>query len=195
MLTGSRDAVTAACHDGSMVVGVERAPYLVWRAVAATLLVMSGALLAHGWADGRSPTGPGVIVLAGVVFVAGLLVLRGPIPGRVLLPLVAVAQLGLHESFGLLGPGTHVHEVSDVGTSWTWQMFAAHATVTVLTAVTWRLCGRAAVAVVAALELRQARARPPRAVRRPTDRSRVAARLFFLAAAPDRGPPSAPSHA
>jgi hypothetical protein len=178
-----------------MIVGVERAPYLMWRAVAATVLVMSGALLAHGWADGRPPTGPGLAVLTGVVLVSGLLVLRGTIRGRVLLPLVAVAQLGLHESFGLLGSGAHGHEVADVGTSWTWQMVAAHATVTLLTALTWRLCERAALAIVAVLELWQPQPRPTRALRRRTDRARVAVRLAFLTADPDRGPPMALSHA
>ena len=111
-----------------------------------------------------------------------------------LLPVVAVAQAGLHVSFGLLSPaghaahGGHVEDASG-GLSWSGQMLAAHALVTVLTAVVWRLCERAAVAVVVLLAGRQVYTGGRRDTIRGAYRPPAAARLLRLASAPLRGPP------
>src|SRR5688572_1618831 len=110
-----------------VTVTVERAPYAAWRAVAATALVLPGAAWAHLLAGGGLPHAPTLVGLAGAVFAAGLLFLRGSVSWRILLPAVAAAQVGLHESFGAMSPGAHAghgHAASTDAT-WTWQMVAA----------------------------------------------------------------------
>jgi hypothetical protein len=39
----------------TMTVDMRRAPYAGWRALAATVMVMSGAVVAHTWAGGHVP--------------------------------------------------------------------------------------------------------------------------------------------
>lgn len=167
-----------------------RAPYALARAVAATIVVVTGSLAAHTWAGGTVPTGPGLALVAAVVLAGGLLVFLREVPLWALLPVVGVAQLGLHESFGLVADHTH-HATALAGPDqgWTWQMVAAHLFVTLLTAVLWwagrraasyavSWCVRPALAVVA--ELRR---------RRPEVLVRVG--LVHLLVAPRRGPPLA----
>jgi hypothetical protein len=120
-----------------------RAPYAVGRAAAATTVTVTGAAAAHTWAGGTVPTGPGLALVAAVVLGASLLVFRHDVPGWALLPLVAAAQLGVHTSFGLVGPHDHT-VVATPDPGWSWQMVAAHAFVTVLAAVLWWLGRRAA---------------------------------------------------
>lgn len=124
-----------------------RAPYALARALAATAVVVVGAASAHTWAGGEVPTGPGLALIAAVVLVAGLLVLRRGLPARALLPVVAVAQLGVHESFGLVSSHDHMAGTA-AGSGWSWQMVAAHAFVTALTAVLWWAARRAAAYAV-----------------------------------------------
>src|SRR5690349_16691210 len=99
-----------------MTVELARAPYAVLRALAATVLVMSGAVVAHTWAGGHLPGLPALLVLSGVVLGAAALVLRGVVGLRLVLPVVAVAQTGLHGMFGLLGaPDAHAGHAMTVG--------------------------------------------------------------------------------
>ena len=176
-----------------VAVELERAPYVVARAVAATALVMAGALLAHTWAGGHVPGLPALLLLAGVVLGAGVLVLRGAVRLSVLLPVVALAQTGLHGMFGLLGdPGDHMgHTMTGPDPAqWSWQMLAAHAVGTLLTALAWWLCDRAVLAVVTLLALATPYAggrRDPR----PSRRTVVRPSLVPLVVAPRRGPPVA----
>ena len=179
-----------------MTVTLERAPHLLLRALAATILVMTGAVGAHTWAGGHLPGLPALLVLATVLLGASLLVLRGLLTGPLLLPVVAAAQAGLHGMFGALGgPADHAGHLSGAGppvadvATWSWQMLLAHLVGTGLTALAWWLCDRAVLAVLVAHALRPAYVvgrRPavagPGALRRATP--------VHLLATPRRGPPA-----
>ena len=168
-----------------------RAPHALARAVAATTVAVTGAATAHTWAGGDVPTGPGLTLIAAVVLAASLLVFRRDVPGWALLPAVALAQLGVHESFGLVT--SHDHTVAAVaaapGQGWSWQMAGAHAFVTLLTALLWWAGRRAASYAVsvhahpAAPVATRVRPRPSRAAARPS--------LVLLLVSPRRGPPLA----
>jgi hypothetical protein len=163
-----------------------RAPYAVARALAASVVVVTGAASAHTWAGGTVPTGPGLALVAAVVLTASLLLFTRDVPLWALLPAVGAAQLGLHESFGLVAEHSH-HAVASPEPGWTWQMVSAHGFVTLLTAVLWwagRRAGsyavsfreRPALPVVAELRRRQAEAR-------------THSSLVHLLVSPRRGPP------
>lgn len=174
-----------------MTVGTRRAPYAAWRAVAATVLVMTGAVGAHTVAGGHVPDGAALVALAALVLGGSLLVMHDLVASRWLLPLVAVAQAGLHAAFAAVpAAGEHVHAGHDV---WTWQMLLAHAGVTVLTAAVWRVAGRATTVVTGVLPtlLHRVEARPaPRPSTLPVPRA--LARWAHATVAPRRGPPVLP---
>ena len=133
-----------------------RAPYALARALAATVVVVTGALSAHTWAGGTVPTVPGLALVAAVVLGGGLLVFTREVPAWTLLPVVAGAQLGLHESFGLVADHAHhatAHAAGSPDPGWTWQMVAAHLAVTLLTAVLWWAGRRASSYAVSLREL------------------------------------------
>lgn len=178
-----------------MTVELARAPYSALRALAATVMVMSGAVVAHTWAGGHLPGLPALLALAGVVLGAGALVLRGLVGVKVLLPVVAVAQTGLHGAFGLLAPAQHTGHAplsASAGdpAQWSWQMLAAHAAGTVLTALAWWVCDRAVIAVVTLRAVVTAHPGGRRAPR-STGRTPVRPSLVHLVVAPRRGPPVA----
>jgi len=185
-----------------MTVEVRRAPYAGWRALAATVLVMSGAVGAHTWAGGHVPGWPGLVLLGTVVLASSRLLLGGTLGRRWVMPAVVAAQACLHTSFvsmsGASGDAVHAgHAGHGMATPspWSGRMLAAHAAVTLLTLLVWRLCERAVVAVVRLLT------RPTpyvvgRAGRRPaTSHDRLPAAAAVLLAAPRRGPPAVPGHA
>ena len=165
-----------------------RAPYALARAVAATTVAVTGATTAHTWAGGDVPTGPGLALVAAVVLGASVLVFRHAVPGWALLPAVAVAQLGVHESFGLVA--THDHAaVAAPDPGWSWQMVGAHAFVTLVTAVLW-WAGRLAASYAVSVPARPAVPVGARvALRRP--RSATCSPLVLLLVSPRRGPPLA----
>lgn len=171
---------------------VRGAPYAGWRALAATVLVMSGAVAAHTWAGGHVPDGSAVIALTALVLGGSVLVLRGTVSALVLLPVVAAAQAGLHTSFAMSTTDHAGHlDHAEASATWSWEMLLAHAAVTALTAVVWHLCARASVGVVTVL-----RVAPALVTRRPihpavTRVPHVQAHLVLLLAAPRRGPPVA----
>jgi hypothetical protein len=168
-----------------------RAPHALARSVAATTVALSGATAAHTWAGGDVPTGPGLALVAAVVLGASVLVFRRDVPGWALLPAVALAQLGVHESFGLVAAHDHTATtaVAAGGQGWSWQMVGAHLFVTLLTAVLWwagRLAASYAVSVHAhpSVPVRtRVRRRPSAAVTRSS--------LVLLLVSPRRGPPLA----
>lgn len=173
-----------------------RAPYAFARALTATVVVVVGALAAHTWAGGTVPTGPGLVLVAAVVLAGGLVLFTREVPLWALLPAVAAAQLGLHESFGLVAEHSHssmtgMASMADmpVEPGWTWQMVAAHLFVTLLTAFLWWAGRRAASYVVALLRAAElpvlTRPRP-----RPVDVC-LGAPLVHLLVPPGRGPPQA----
>ena len=76
--------------DGPKVVQA-RAPYAFARALAATVVVVTGAVSAHTWAGGTVPTGPGLALVSAVVLAGGLLVFIRSVPLWALLPAVGAA--------------------------------------------------------------------------------------------------------
>jgi hypothetical protein len=170
--------------------GVVRAhaPHTLARSATATVVSVAGAAGAHTWAGGDVPTGPGLLLVAAVVLAGSLLVFRRDVPAWTLLPLVAAAQLGVHESFGLVA--THDHSATaSAGAGWTWQMATAHAFVTLLTAALWWAGRRAGTYAVPLRErpalpvLAEAPAMPVGDPRHPS--------LVHLLVSPRRGPPAA----
>lgn len=164
------------------------APHVLARSATATALSVAGAAGAHTWAGGDVPTGPGLLLVAAVVLAGSLLVFRRDVPAWTLLPLVAAAQLGVHESFGLVAAHDHGATTS-TGAGWTWQMVTAHAFVTLLTAALWWAGRRAGTYAVALRErpappvLAEAPAMPAGNLRHPS--------LVHLLVSPRRGPPLA----
>ena len=173
-----------------------RAPYALARALGATVVVVTGALAAHTWAGGTVPTAPGLALVAAVVLAGGVLLFTHRVPAWALLPVVASAQLGLHESFGLVGDHTHhaaVHAASHTAAGpdpgWTWQMVSAHLFVTLLTAVLW-WAGRRAASYAVSFRVHPAHLVVAELRRRRTE-VRLHAGLVHLLVSPRRGPPSA----
>ncbi len=164
-----------------------RAPYALARAVAATTVAVTGATTAHTWAGGDVPTGPGLTLVAAVVLGASVLVFRRDVPGWALLPAVAAAQLGVHESFGLVPSHDHAAAAApDPG--WSWQMVGAHAFVTLLTAVLW-WAGRLAASYAVSVHAHPAVPVRTHVPRRPSGATRSS--LVLLLVSPRRGPPLA----
>ncbi len=165
-----------------------RAPYALARALAATVVAMTGALAAHTWAGGTIPTFPGLALVTAVVLACGLLLFAREVPVWALLPAVGVAQLGLHESFGTVAEHSH-HLPAGADPGWTWRMVAAHAFVTGLTALLWWV-GRRAASYVVSFRVRPAL---PSAARLRRRRAEALTRLslLHLLASPRRGPPLA----
>ena len=178
----------------AMTVDTRRAPYAGWRALAATVMVMSGAVVAHTWAGGHVPAWPGLALLGAVVLGSSRLVLGGLVPRHLLLPAVVAAQACLHTSFVTLsapsGHDTHaVQAVADSPSPWSGRMVMAHAAVTLLTLAVWWLCERAADAVVRLLALPRSYV-AVRAGRRPAPTTgHSVASAAVLLSAPRRGPP------
>lgn len=164
-----------------------RAPYALARAVVAAVLVLTAAAAAHTWAGGTLPTGPGLVLIAAVLVAGGWLLFAREAPLWALLPAVSVAQLGLHQTFGLVAEHTHHTTVPDQG--WTWQMVLAHACVVAVTALAWWAGARLAATVVS-LHAHPAR---PVVARVLPHRAEVATRrrLVHLLVPPRRGPPQA----
>lgn len=163
-----------------------RAPYAVPRAVAATTVALAGATSAHTWAGGDVPTAPGLALVAAVLLGASVLAFRRDVPGWVLLPAVAAAQLGVHESFGLVTSHDHTAAAApDPG--WSWQMVAAHAFVTLLTAALW-WAGRLAASYATSVPARPDVPVSARITRR-RPRSATRSSLVLLLVSPRRGPP------
>jgi hypothetical protein len=165
-----------------------RAPHAFARALAATVVVVTGAVSAHTWAGGTVPTGPGLALVSAVVLAGGLLLFTRSVPLWALLPAVGAAQLGLHESFGLVPDHSH-HMTAAPDPGWTWQMVVAHVFVTLLTALLW-WAGRRAGSYVVLLRLgvMPPVASEPRA--RPADIA-THSLLVHLLTVPRRGPPPA----
>ena len=167
-----------------------RAPHALARALAATVVVVAGALSAHTWAGGTVPTAAGLALVMAVVLAGGVLLFTREVPAWALLPVVAAAQLGLHESFGLVADhAVHAVHAAAPDQGWTWQMLAAHLFVTLLTAVLWWAGRRASSYAVSFRE------RPGLPVAAELRRRRVAVPvllpLVHLLVSPRRGPPLA----
>lgn len=114
---------------------------VILRSALATLEIMTVLVTAHTWAGGTLPSPVWIGSAAVLVFAAGLVVLRGRMPLRVMVPALVVAQVLLHCWMAVLAPAAeHVH-----GThlDLTWQMALAHVAGAVVTALVWELRRRA----------------------------------------------------
>ena len=171
-----------------------RAPHALARALAATVVVLTGAVSAHTWAGGTVPTAPGLVLIAAVVLGGGVLLFTRDVPARLLLPAVAAAQLGLHESFGVVAHHVHTGHEAMTGPDpgGPWRMVAAHLFVTVLTAVLWWAGRRAAGLVVRFVDHPAVLVVPRLRARRADVRTRLP--LVHLLVSPRRGPPLAVRH-
>ena len=174
--------------NGVASVAQARAPYALARALAATAVVVTGALAAHTWAGGTVPTTPGLVLVTAVVLAGGLLCFTREVPVWALLPAVGAAQLGLHGTFGLAAEHTH-HVPAGADPGRTWQMVGAHLFVTVLTAALWWVARRAASYVVS-FGARCAAPMSDALPHRPTEVVSSAS-LLHLLVSPRRGPPLA----
>ncbi|WP_432477415.1 hypothetical protein [Nocardioides sp. GXQ0305] len=178
-----------------MRVELRRARHAGWRALVATVLVMSGATAAHGWAGGHVPAWPGLLLLGGVVLGASTLLFRGVMSPRLLLPAVLAAQAGLHTSFVSMSDHAAHTAAAAAPSPWSGRMLLAHTAVALLTLLVWRLCERAAVAIVRVLDQTT-----PYVVGRVRRRSATlwhdaATTAAVLLTAPRRGPPVVARHA
>jgi hypothetical protein len=185
-----------------VVLGFHHAPHAVWRAVVATIVVMVGATSAHAWAGGSLPPWSSLVVLAGVLFAASVLFLRGMLSWWVSLALVGAAQFVVHAlSVALSAPrlgsprsGTAAHDGmsghAEMG-AWSGRMLVAHAAVTVLSAAVWRLLARTAVAVVGWLAWPGGYREVRLAQESINTCTRALPALACLVVSPRRGPPTA----
>ena len=134
-------------------------------------------------------------MLSAVFFGGGVLVLRGRVPLKVLLPVVAVAQAGLHSTFVALAQQHH-HDLggsavsSAAGGHWSWHMLVAHGVGTAAAGVVWRWCERAVevVLVVPGCTTLRPLAGPIEAA--AGGRVVTVRRTTWLVSAPRRGPPA-----
>jgi hypothetical protein len=106
-----------------------------------------------------------------------------------LLPVVALAQLGVHESFGLVTTHDHATTAVAAGQGWSWQMVGAHAFVTLLTAILW-WAGRRAASYAVSVRAHPAVPVTSR-VRRSPSAAAPRSSLVLLLVSPRRGPPLA----
>ena len=178
-----------------MTVESAPAPHVAARTAGATALVMSGATLAHTWAGGALPDTPQLLALSGVVYGAGALVLRWRVPLVLLVPLLFLAQAGLHVMFGSLAMSeTHTGHAGIATTPSDaplgWRMVLAHLLSALLAWLVWWMSQRTATLLLRLRDLwtpyiggrRDATSCLP-AVERPGV-------LVCLVGAPRRGPPA-----
>ena len=102
--------------------------------------------LAHTAAGGVLPSAGWLVVITATVYGASLLVLRGRLPVRVMLPALVGAQVLLHAWLVTLASGTGVHSHahgSDALLGLTWPMLLAHVAAGLVAATAWLLRRRA----------------------------------------------------
>lgn len=148
--------------------------------------------LAHTAAGGTLPSAGWLVAIAATVYGASLLVLRGRLRVRVVLPALVGVQVLLHAWLVALtsGTGTHPHGPgSDALLGLTWPMLLGHVAAGLVAATAWVLRRRAVDVLLGWSDA-------------PTPdiphRERVAARhvapmpqRHYLSAGPTRGPPQA----
>ncbi len=187
------------------------------RAATASAEVSTALAVGHVWAGGTLPSAAWLAAMAGVVFGAGLLVLRGRVRPRVAVPALVATQLLLHAWLTALTaasghhaaaghhtpPGGHLHQSDQLGHLGHLgqlgqllpvldpAMLAVHVGAGLLTALLWELRARAVDVVVAwtRLLLPAPRNRPHAVV--PATSVAGLTRLLVVTAAPRRGPPVA----
>jgi hypothetical protein len=163
------------------------------RSGVATVEIMTGATVAHGWAGGALPSVPWLVGLVGLVFAASLAVLRRRVGLWLMVTVLGSAQFVLHGFLTWMAPTGHAHvahaHVDGPVLGLTWQMVAAHAASAVLTAVVWAVRRRAVEMALTWVDLAPA---PLPAATAPVvpAMDAVAWLRRWLAVAHRRGPPA-----
>ena len=146
--------------------------------------------LAHTAAGGMLPSAGWLLAIAATVYGASLLVLRGRLPVRLMLPVLVGAQVLLHAWLVTLTSGTGMHphaHGSDALLGLTWPMLLAHVGAGLVAAAAW-LLRRRAVDVLLGWSDRPAPGIAHRA-RVVAGRTTPRLRRHYLTASPTRGPP------
>ena len=162
-------------------------------------------VLAHTVAGGGLPSVPWLVGVAGLVTLATAWVLRGVVRLPVMLPVLVLAQLGLHALFEALAPAgggvgqAHGHERAHGAASPWWleqltpRMLVAHVLAAALTGVVWWLRRWVAQVVLSlATPAALAMSRPGPVLRAWTLPGSL---LVWLVGDPGRAPPRALSPA
>ncbi len=163
------------------------------RAALATLEIMTVLVTAHTWAGGELPTAGWLAGTAVLVFLGGVVALRGRVSLWATVPTLTAGQFLLHSWLVVLAPTPHAGHGHGTYLELTWQMVLAHGIGALATALVWHLRQRAVELVLSWAEagvlptpaLRQtvAHVAPVLPLRRP------------LVVVPLRGPPVALSAA
>ncbi len=200
---GGRLSTPARHNGGVLTVRVLPREGVTLRAAAATVEVTAALAVGHRVAGGSLPSVPWLLVMAGAVFGAGLLVLRGRVRPLVAVPVLIATQLLLHAWLTALTTGTdvaghlgadpmgamaqtgHAHALLDPS------MLAVHAAGGLLTAVLWELRARVGEVVVTWTRQPPPPLPAPRRVVAPVCAPPALAERFVVASTPRRGPPVA----
>jgi hypothetical protein len=165
-------------------------PGTALRSALATLEIMTVLIGAHTWAGGQLPSTGWMAGAAVLVFAGGLVVLRGKLPLRLIVPALVAAQLLLHCWMVVLAPAApmeHAHGAHVTHLELTWQMVLAHVVGGVVTALVWELRRRAVEVVLTWAEVGVL---PMPTLRRTVTRSAPVLPLRRpLVVVPLRGPP------
>ena len=157
------------------------------RSALSTLEILTVLIGAHTWAGGQLPSPAWMAGAAALVFAGGLVVLRGRLRLRLVVPALVAAQVLLHCWMMVLVPAGSTEHAHGTHLELSWQMVLAHVVGGLVTALVWELRRRAVEIVlswaepgvlpVPALHRPVARYAPVPPLRRP------------LVVVPLRGPP------
>jgi hypothetical protein len=121
---------------------------VILRAALATVEIMTLLVAAHTWAGGTLPEPGWMAGAAALVFGGGLVVLRGRVSLRVMVPALVAAQLLLHCWMVVLAPAPAMEHAHGPHLELTWQMVLAHVVGGLGTALVWELRRRAVEVVL-----------------------------------------------
>lgn len=148
--------------------------------------------IGHTAAGGVLPSAGWLLAIAATVYGASLVVLRGRLPVRVVLPALVGTQVLLHAWLVTLtsGTGMHAHDGgSHALLGLTWPMLLAHVAAGLVAATAWVLRRRAVAALLGWAH--SPALRVPDRGRVPAGRRAWLPERRHLAAGPTRGPPYA----
>ena len=146
--------------------------------------------IAHTAAGGMLPSAGWLLVIAATAYGASLLVLRGRLPVRVMLPALVGSQVLLHAWLVALtsGTGMHPHGAgSDALLGLTWPMLLAHLGAGLVAAAAWLLRRRAVDVLLGWVD--SAAPDIPHRGRAAARRADRPLQPRYLTARPTRGPP------
>ncbi|WP_141012759.1 cell division protein FtsQ [Nocardioides sambongensis] len=194
-----RDADRANPHGSGLTLRREPRDAAPVAAALATAETLTALLLAHGAAGGTLPDAGSLIVLAALVYGAGLVVLGRSLPIRYAAPGLVLVQVVLHGWLNAMAPAAEhaahtAHVVGPAGAAplgLSWPMLLAHAVAGACAALSWGLRRRAVAVLVSWTDPAVAGPHPAPRLRAPRT-TRLAPALRHVAVAPTRGPPVVP---